>query len=45
MFQKLGDVAQLVELLIEDQGVGGSIPSITTKYAPLAHLVERLCYI
>ena len=33
-------VAQIVEHLAEDQGVGGAIPSHTTRFGRLAELAE-----
>ena len=38
------EVAQLVEHLFEAQGVGGSIPSLGTSYAPLVKWMITLCY-
>ena len=35
-----GDVAQLVEHLIEDQGVVGSIPTVTTKNNDMKAILE-----
>ena len=32
--KKIAEIAQLVEHLFEAQGVGGSIPSLGTKFIP-----------
>ena len=37
---KLGDIAQLVEQMTENHCVGGSIPPVATKYAPMDKLVK-----
>ena len=34
----------MVEHLFEAQGVGGSIPSLGTSYAPLVKWMITLCY-